>query len=98
VSGSGRGLSDEAISLARVLVSLLPDEPEATGLLALLLYCEARHVARRELLIYAPSIGGHAAMPTLFISRETHGPHRKSWPEFATEDGFFPPIVLCRFG
>jgi hypothetical protein len=24
--------------------------------LALLLYCEARHVARRELLIYTPSI------------------------------------------
>jgi hypothetical protein len=61
MSGSGRGLSDEAISLAQVLVSLLPDEPEATGLLALLLHCEARHIVRRELLICAPSIGGHAA-------------------------------------
>ncbi len=56
MSASGRCLSDEAISLGRVLVSLLPDEPEATGLLALLLYCEDRHVARRELLICAPSI------------------------------------------
>ena len=41
-----RELSAEAIRLARVLVSLLPDEPEATGLLALMLLHDARREAR----------------------------------------------------
>jgi RNA polymerase sigma-70 factor, ECF subfamily len=39
-------LSDEAIRLARVLVELMPDEPEAIGLLALLLLTDARRPAR----------------------------------------------------
>ncbi|MGH9125763.1 MAG: RNA polymerase sigma factor, partial [Acidimicrobiales bacterium] len=39
-------LSSEAIRLGRVLVSLMPDEPEALGLLALLLLTEARREAR----------------------------------------------------
>ena len=39
-------LSGEAIRLARVLVELMPDEPEAVGLLALLLLSEARRPAR----------------------------------------------------
>jgi RNA polymerase sigma-70 factor (ECF subfamily) len=42
-----KGLADEAISLGRLLVHLLPDEPEAQGLLALMLHCEARRDARR---------------------------------------------------
>jgi RNA polymerase sigma-70 factor (ECF subfamily) len=42
-----RGLAEEAIWLARILVRLVPDEPEARGLLALLLHCEARRAARR---------------------------------------------------
>jgi RNA polymerase sigma-70 factor, ECF subfamily len=33
-----RGLAEEAIFLCRLVVSLLPDEPEALGLLALMLY------------------------------------------------------------
>jgi predicted RNA polymerase sigma factor len=37
----------EAVWLARLVVELLPDEPEAKGLLALLLHCEARRPARR---------------------------------------------------
>jgi RNA polymerase sigma-70 factor (ECF subfamily) len=41
-------LTAEAIFLARLLVSLLPDDPEAKGLLALMLYCEARRDARRS--------------------------------------------------
>ena len=41
-----RSLTEEAIRLARVLVSLLPDEPEAEGLLALLLLHDARRDAR----------------------------------------------------
>lgn len=43
-----RGLADEAIWLARVLVQRLPGEPEARGLLALALYCESRRSARRS--------------------------------------------------
>jgi RNA polymerase sigma-70 factor (ECF subfamily) len=39
-------LSGEAIRLARVLVELMPDEPEAVGLLALMLLTEARRPAR----------------------------------------------------
>jgi RNA polymerase sigma-70 factor, ECF subfamily len=39
-------LSAEAIRLARLLVELMPDEPEALGLLALLLLTEARRPAR----------------------------------------------------
>jgi predicted RNA polymerase sigma factor len=42
-----RGLTDEAIWLARVLLARLPEEPEARGLLALMLYCEARRQTRR---------------------------------------------------
>jgi predicted RNA polymerase sigma factor len=42
-----RGLTEEAIWLARMVVELLPSEPEALGLLALMQYCEARRPARR---------------------------------------------------
>jgi len=42
-----RGLSEEAIWLARLVVRLLPNEPEGRGLLALMLHCEARRAARR---------------------------------------------------
>ncbi|MET0273224.1 MAG: DUF6596 domain-containing protein, partial [Phenylobacterium sp.] len=41
-------LADEAIWLGRLVVSLLPDEPEAKGMLALMLYAEARRAARRD--------------------------------------------------
>src|SRR5262249_5237461 len=39
-------LCDEAIRLARLLAALMPDEPEAAGLLALLLLTGARRPAR----------------------------------------------------
>lgn len=39
-------LSHEALRLGRVLVELMPDEPEAVGLLALMLLTEARRPAR----------------------------------------------------
>jgi predicted RNA polymerase sigma factor len=42
-----KGLAPEAIDLGRLLVRLMPDEPEAQGLLALMLHCEARRDARR---------------------------------------------------
>jgi RNA polymerase sigma-70 factor (ECF subfamily) len=41
-----RELASEAIRLARVLVQLMPDEPEATALLALMLLHDARRDAR----------------------------------------------------
>lgn len=40
-------LADEAIWLARVVRERLPDEPEIRGLLALMLFCDARRAARR---------------------------------------------------
>ena len=44
----GRNLAEEAIWLGRVVVSLAPNEPEAMGLLALMLYAHARREARRD--------------------------------------------------
>lgn len=46
-AAASRGLTDEAIWLARLTVRLLPEEPEARGLLALLLFAESRAEARR---------------------------------------------------
>jgi predicted RNA polymerase sigma factor len=43
-----RDLTDEAIFLARLLTDLLPKEPEALGLLAVMLHAEARRRARRS--------------------------------------------------
>lgn len=44
------GLADEAIQLARMLVQLMPVQPEALGLLSLVLYCESRREARRDVM------------------------------------------------
>ena len=41
-----RSLTTEAIRLGRVLCTLMPDEPEALGLLALMLFHDARSAAR----------------------------------------------------
>lgn len=41
-----RALAGEAIAIGRTLVSLMSGEPEARGLLALMLHCEARAAAR----------------------------------------------------
>src|SRR5256885_5028273 len=43
-----RNLAEEAIWLGRLAASLLPDEPEALGLLALMLHAHARRGARRD--------------------------------------------------
>jgi RNA polymerase sigma-70 factor (ECF subfamily) len=47
VDQRGRDLTEEAIWLARVLLQLIPNDPEVHGLLALMLYCESRRAARR---------------------------------------------------
>jgi RNA polymerase sigma-70 factor (ECF subfamily) len=41
-------LAEEAVWLGQLVVSLLPEEPEAKGMLALMLYIEARRAARRD--------------------------------------------------
>jgi len=46
-AAASRGLTEEAIWLARLTVQLLPRDPEARGLLALMQYAEARANARR---------------------------------------------------
>jgi len=43
-----RDLAQEALFLGRLVAGLLPDEPEALGLLALMLHAEARRDARRD--------------------------------------------------
>jgi RNA polymerase sigma-70 factor (ECF subfamily) len=43
-----RGLAEEGIWLGRLVASLLPQEPEALGLLALMLHTESRREARRD--------------------------------------------------
>jgi RNA polymerase sigma-70 factor, ECF subfamily len=43
-----RNLATEAIYLGRLVAALLPDEPEALGLLALMLHAEARRMTRRD--------------------------------------------------
>jgi RNA polymerase sigma-70 factor (ECF subfamily) len=43
-----RDLAEEAIYLCRLVAQLLPGEPEVLGLLALMLYAEARRRARRN--------------------------------------------------
>jgi RNA polymerase sigma-70 factor (ECF subfamily) len=47
-AGDARGLAEEAIFLGRLLLALVPDEPEVKGLLAVMLFCEARRDARRD--------------------------------------------------
>lgn len=50
-----QGLAEEAIWLGRLVTRLLPGEPEAQGLLALMLHCEARRGARRDAAgVYVP--------------------------------------------
>lgn len=46
-SSTVRGLAEEAIWLGRVLAEQMPSDPETAGLVALMLYAEARRAARR---------------------------------------------------
>jgi predicted RNA polymerase sigma factor len=45
-SSTHHALAADAIALGRTLAQLMPSEPEALGLLALMLHCEARRAAR----------------------------------------------------
>ena len=58
-----RSLTAEAIRLGRVLCTLMPDEPEALGLLALMLFHDARSAARVDAngdLVVLSRAGPHA--------------------------------------
>lgn len=57
-----KGLTEEAIWLARVLVELRPEDAEALGLLALMLFCESRRAARRVDGRYVPLAEQDAAL------------------------------------
>ena len=48
LASTPRNLAGEAVWLGRLVVSLLPDESEALGLLALMLHASARQAARRD--------------------------------------------------
>jgi predicted RNA polymerase sigma factor len=53
-----KGLAEEAIEMGRLLARLMPSQPEALGVLALMLHCEARRDARRAARgAYAPLAG-----------------------------------------
>ncbi|HEX5633423.1 MAG TPA: DUF6596 domain-containing protein [Gemmatimonadales bacterium] len=61
-----RDLGAEAIWLGRVLVEVLPHEPEAKGLLALMLYCESRRAARRD------EVGAYVSLAEQDVGRWSH--------------------------
>jgi RNA polymerase sigma-70 factor, ECF subfamily len=65
-----KGLTEEAIWLARVLVELRPDDAEALGLLALMLFCESRSAARRVEGCYVPLAEQDTALWNLPMARE----------------------------
>jgi len=46
IASTHHALAADAIAIGRTLAELMPYEPEANGLLALMLYCEARQPAR----------------------------------------------------
>jgi RNA polymerase sigma-70 factor (ECF subfamily) len=65
-----KGLTEEAIWLARVLVELRPDNAEALGLLALMLFCESRSAARRVEGRYVPLAEQDTALWDMPMARE----------------------------
>jgi len=58
-----KDLAVEAIELGRLLLRLMPDDPEVKGLLALMLYCESRRDARRS------AGGGYVPLSEQDVSR-----------------------------
>ena len=67
---TGKGLTEEAIWLARVLVELRPEDAEALGLLALMLFCESRGAARRVDGRYVPLAEQDTALWYMPMARE----------------------------
>jgi RNA polymerase sigma-70 factor, ECF subfamily len=65
-----KGLTEEAIWLARLLVELRPKDAEALGLLALMLFCESRSAARRVEGCYVPLAEQDTALWDMPMARE----------------------------
>lgn len=65
-----KGLTAEAIWLARVLLELRPGDAEALGLLALMLFCESRRAARRVDGRYVPLAEQDTALWDMPMARE----------------------------
>lgn len=65
-----KGLTEEAIWLARVLAELQPESAEALGLLALMLFCESRSAARRVEGRYVPLAEQDTAHWNMPMARE----------------------------
>src|SRR5262249_62109177 len=76
-------LVEEALWLARLVVELLPNEPEAKGLLALFLHCEARRAARR-------------ATDGSFIPLSEQDAGRWSWPMMAEAEQLLASAVAMK--
>jgi RNA polymerase sigma-70 factor (ECF subfamily) len=76
-------LAPEAIWLARLLLALSPDDAENQGLLALMLFCEARRGARRD------DDGG-------FVPLRSQDPHR--WDAAALAEAEALLRAAARFG
>ena len=93
-------LADEAIWLGRLVVSLLPDEPEAKGMLALMLYAEARRHARRDASgAYVPLEQQDIALwdePTDTGGRGAVARRQPQRPDRALSDRGRHPIGACR--
>jgi RNA polymerase sigma-70 factor, ECF subfamily len=69
-----RNLAEEGIWLGRLVVSLLPDEPEALGLLSLMLYAQSRRDARRDAQgEYVPLADQDAALWDAQLIEEAEG-------------------------
>jgi RNA polymerase sigma factor (sigma-70 family) len=86
-------LAAEAIALGRTLTQLMPLEPEAYGLLALMLHCEARREARyasdgkfvplhqQDTALWSQSMIEEAAIQSMHANRSKTG--RIDWKEIA---------------
>ncbi|WP_235550112.1 RNA polymerase sigma factor [Paenibacillus sp. Soil724D2] len=61
------GLAEEAIFMGKLIVRFMPGEPEALGLLAFMLHCEARRHSRRD------EAGGYVPISEQDLSRWSIG-------------------------
>ena len=84
-----RSLTAEAIRLARVLCTLMPDEPEALGLLALMLFHDARSAARVD-GAGRPRGAGRAGPLAVGRRRHRRGARAGSTPPCACGDRALP--------
>ena len=73
-----KGLTEEAIWLARVLVELRPSDAEALGLLALMLFCESRRAARQVNEQYVPFAEQNTALWDLPMAKEAEEKLRRA--------------------